>query len=771
VPHKNQVSMPSVIDGAKMERVSDVVLADEQLAGCKTVAELCARKPDVGSVLLGGNYLGPAHGHLTALTCIVGASYVARCYIVPASSGLSVVASKTDILLPHHATIADLKREVYPHLCIGPEDERRGLDALVCRDSDGNILDAAAQLPKASASACADVGCHASFFFDLELESMGPTTYLEERIEASPLAIERLRLGPGAAYLEHPLSAPAGASFVDVRGELATRLKKATRSIPAHLLDQELKVTVQVFRDIEGLNMHSNLPRAIGDYAQELVDAIVTDDFETLDPEFPKRISGYLAELKTPVEELVLLQKDAHWINYETKTQHTCIMSVRQITDKILENQASVLLHEQDKTHTSPMKRNKANKDSTTTECEDFAGYFEALLKIFDRALTTHSNLEKNSIEHQTNFEKSLSEAKKEKTSFDTQLGDETTNAKLLTDLGTEHTALHKIVCEQIEWCKDFIVSSSADSKKKIEDINSEIVRLTKLKNQEEVRQAQLVKFDTHLDVVQTTENADAVAFITNLMTAHLCAVQRVKKATEGVKQSSKFVEKLRTLHSDVKLELKDAMEYYDLLLKQVGVDCHATFINTGKFLTIQGKIHETNQSEALKTFKAKHILKQQADSRANEGDEYTLERATQAQQQLEKAEMSYKHAGVMVAKNKEVRDKLKKDVNVVFAFLCSTSGIAFLYSTSGTSTPSAITVKNLPILATFGKVYSVSQFRVYRDALNDLAVSLPQAARLHTLDELEVYEPYFEAEFARAEGNLQAQTDRAFKAMAMIGN
>jgi len=182
-------------------------------------------------------------------------------------------------------------------------------------------------------------------------------------------------------------------------------------------------------------------------------------------------------------------------------------------------------------------------------------------------------------------------------------------------------------------------------------------------------------------------------------------------------------------------------MEYYDLLLKQVGVDCHATFINTGKFLTIQGKIHETNQTEALKTYRAKHILKQQADSRTNEGDEDTLERATQAQQQLEKAEMSFKHAGVRVAKNKEVREKLKKDVNAVFAFLCSTSG---------TSSSSAITVNNLPNLATFVKVQSVSEFRVYRDTLNDLAVSLPQAARLHTLDELEVYEQYFEAEFAR---------------------
>jgi len=376
------------------------------------------------------------------------------------------------------------------------------------------------------------------------------TIFLEHNVTAFATLI-------GAVYLQHPLSARAGASFADVRGELATRLKDATRPIPVSLSANELTGTVQVFSDIEDLNMHSNLPRAIRDYMQELVGAIVTENFEALDPEFPKRISDYLAELKTPVEELVLLQKDACWINYETKTQHTCSMSVMQITSKILENQASVLLHEQDKTHTSPLTRVKADKDNTTTECEDFAGYFEALLKIFDRALTTHTDLAKDSIEHQTKLEKSLSEVKREKMSFDTQLGDETTNAKLLTELGIEHTALHEIVCEQIKWCKDFIVSSDADSKKKIEDINFEIVRLTELKNQEEVRRAQLVKFDTHLDSVQTTENADHFAFNTNFRTAHLRAEQRVKKATEGVKQYAKFVEKLCILHSDVKLELK----------------------------------------------------------------------------------------------------------------------------------------------------------------------------------------------------------------------
>jgi len=202
---ENHVLKGSHIEKPKMKRVLDVIKADAELAGCMTVAELCDRKPNIGSILLGGNYLVPGHGCLTALTCIVGASYIARCCIVPTS-----VAPITDILLPHHATIADLKRELHLHLLrvdpakIVNEIQRcsRGLDAFICRDSAGDILDAAAQLPRASASACADVGCHATFFFDLEPESMGPKTYLEERIKASPLAIERLRLGPGNFYCD-----------------------------------------------------------------------------------------------------------------------------------------------------------------------------------------------------------------------------------------------------------------------------------------------------------------------------------------------------------------------------------------------------------------------------------------------------------------------------------------------------------------------------------------------------------------------------------------
>jgi len=218
--HDNHVFKASETEVATMERVADVLKADLLLAGCKTVAELCDRKPDVGSVLLGGNYLGPreslgrepfrASQNSEALMCIVGASYTARCCTV--SNGRTMrlngpVAPNKDrlVLLPHHSTIADLKREHQLHLCrIGQvgtmtaaDIQHCGSDTLICRDPDGNILNDSSQLPKASATACADVGCHATFFFDIAPLSMGPKTYIESRLEASPPAIERLRLGPG----------------------------------------------------------------------------------------------------------------------------------------------------------------------------------------------------------------------------------------------------------------------------------------------------------------------------------------------------------------------------------------------------------------------------------------------------------------------------------------------------------------------------------------------------------------------------------------------
>jgi len=180
----------------KVERVVDVIKSDAQLASCKTVAELCIRKPDVGSVLLGGNHLSREHGALTGgMTCTVSSLYVAKCcFIARRSEGI--------ILLPRNASIAELKRrfndlaslqvkstlEISVLSLHSASTEQEFIDEIVCKDSDGNILEDTATMPAASATACADVGCHATFFFDVKPLSMRET-YVKDRIKASSLAV------------------------------------------------------------------------------------------------------------------------------------------------------------------------------------------------------------------------------------------------------------------------------------------------------------------------------------------------------------------------------------------------------------------------------------------------------------------------------------------------------------------------------------------------------------------------------------------------------
>ena len=196
--HMNEVFEAFETEEVKMVLVAD--LSEVALTGC-TVAKLFDSKPDVGGVLLGGNCLGPGHGHLTAanLTCIAGASYVAKCCFVALSDDK---LSKL-ILLPHHATIKDLKNElIATNKVCGPGFHHpthrlmtSTLDGIVCRDVEGCILDDAAQFPKAKSTACADEGCHATFFIDVKPFSMY-ATHVKGRVMASPLAIDRFCVGP-----------------------------------------------------------------------------------------------------------------------------------------------------------------------------------------------------------------------------------------------------------------------------------------------------------------------------------------------------------------------------------------------------------------------------------------------------------------------------------------------------------------------------------------------------------------------------------------------
>jgi len=186
----------------------------------------------------------------------------------------------------------------------------------------------------------------------------------------------------------------------------------------------------------------------------------------------------------------------------------------------------------------------------------------------------------------------------------------------------------------------------------------------------------------------------------------------------------------------------QDATEYYNLLLKKVGVDCHDTFMNTGKLFTIQGKLAEARKEKTERVAMVKHMEMQRAGSEVVEGDTHSRNDYTTAQCNFDIAKKANASAVERVFTIKNVLVKLKADVNVVFAFLLSTSA---------TLPPAPITVNNLPDLAEpakFGKVQSVSEFRVYRSR-----TILPIS---HTLQQLQDYEEYFDQEFAQVGSSYQ---------------
>jgi len=239
----------------KMERNADVIKSDAQLTDCKTVAELL-RKPDVGSVLLGGNNLAREHGALTdGMTCTVSSRYVAKCCFIARKSEELILEEL--ILLPHSATIAELKRKLYrsfqkpviaaiSDMGISVSTEQEFIDSIeiVCKDPNGNIFEDTATLPSApGATACADVGCHATFFFDVKPPSMRETYVKDRMINASSSAIEDFVHGLcGPEYPIEPGDVVLRGWRHDTTGDMVTIPAPASDAKPlAHVSKKEKK--------------------------------------------------------------------------------------------------------------------------------------------------------------------------------------------------------------------------------------------------------------------------------------------------------------------------------------------------------------------------------------------------------------------------------------------------------------------------------------------------------------------------------------------------
>jgi len=213
-------------------------------------------------------------------------------------------------------------------------------------------------------------------------------------------------------------------------------------------------------------------------------------------------------------------------------------------------------------------------------------------------------------------------------------------------------------------------------------------------------------------------------------------------------------------------LVLQDAADYYDMLIKQVGVDSYATFLNTGKFLAIQASINTKKQKQAQATRDAKQIVSLQANVDVDDDDEDTVVFAKKAREDLEKAKQTLKMKGENIDKTREDRQKLKeKAQSFIFFFRFESLQNEFQWDDSNgyegaPESPSAsdewgeVVVNNLPVLEEFRSVRCVADWRKYYD---DQAVCPTRGASSQTLVQLEGYERDFER---RYQGEVRSGTD-----------
>jgi len=192
------------------------------------------------------------------------------------------------------------------------------------------------------------------------------------------------------------------------------------------------------------------------------------------------------------------------------------------------------------------------------------------------------------------------------------------------------------------------------------------------------------------------------------------------------------------------------------VLIKQLGVDCHGTFLNTGKFLVIQATVAEKNQKRAHKTHDAKLMASLEANALSDADLQDTLDHAKQAEDELKKAVDNLKQSTDKTTRIKDERDKLKGEIKDVHLLL---RGSPQTPSPRGAK----LVVHNLPDLDAFEEVCSVAEYRKYRD---DLAVSRPLAAtNSQTLELLEDYENDFRKRYhGESDGNLASLSAGASK-------
>lgn len=315
--------------------VADIVKASPQLAACTTAAALMDLNPEIGAVTIGGNQVGRQHSlsDKTNLKGVLKADYVANVCFVNSTKGPK---SSDTLCLSHAATVGDLKRSFYERhksrmvTAISASElqgatEQEQLASIVCRDVDGRVLADEDKLPTATCTSCSDVGYHAQFFLDITPPSM-KRIHVKKEINVSAAAIDSFVKTPRVlgAWPDQPKEYPP--QYAQMHQELHARLKTVIREVPAAISSDPLEEAADEFRSImddeEEEDGGSKLPLAFSHYASELVEAIESKSFDSLEGTLPKEAAKHLLAMHPFVEELVRVQKSSEWTSYNTETDH-----------------------------------------------------------------------------------------------------------------------------------------------------------------------------------------------------------------------------------------------------------------------------------------------------------------------------------------------------------------------------------------------------------------------------------------------------------------
>jgi hypothetical protein len=445
------------------------------------------------------------------------------------------------------------------------------------------------------------------FYLDICASSMRET-YVKERIKVSSTAIGNFTATPKTlAPLTFQLTTEYPSNFVKVRSELTDRLTAVTKDEPSRISTDELQEVEEAFRAIEPENegSTSTMPQSIISYVESVIQEFEARDFDSLDPGFARSIANRLQVIEPFARALAHVQTESEWVNYESIIDPEQDWSLKDIASMTKEDlQREVQLHEDIlmlKPNTADMS--KSARDDNKKECMELSKLFDSLHKVFDEEKTKKDDLEAQLHTCEEECSKSFNSAKEAALEYDRQLQEEQSNLRKLETLNKECEAFHQMVCEQIKWCKSFVEASSADSRSRVQTLDLEIQRLQTLRKQEITRQDNLTKCDVHLDMVLANEKTKAADSEKTRASATRAATERVACAKKAVASSGRLQTKLISLHEEVQQEMKDAVSFFEELLKALAVDCHAAYLGAGKFLAMQALITEKNLKASKQTY------------------------------------------------------------------------------------------------------------------------------------------------------------------------